>query len=333
MKLLNSFKEKSLKVEPETFESVALDLFQYQAIHCGVYQKYMRCLNRNPESVNHISEIPYLPIDFFKYQKVKTGEWDDDHLFMSSGTTMNTRSVHHIEDVQYYLDNAKSIFEGLQGKLTNHLFFALLPSYQEQGHSSLIKMVDCFINESGQGSKGGFYLNQLEELISDLIIELKGDKSVVLFGVGYALLDLVELAKKKKVELSGLTIIETGGMKGRRKDMVKHEFYSELKEGFGNVSIYSEYGMTELLSQAYSFNENTFQLPTQMKVLIRDPEDPFALLRVGQTGGVNVIDLANVHSCAFIETKDLGRLSNDGQFEILGRLDNSDIRGCNLLVE
>ncbi|SMD32145.1 Acyl-protein synthetase, LuxE [Reichenbachiella faecimaris] len=334
MKLLNSFKKKSSKVDKETFCSLALELFHYQSRACAIYQKYLNYLGVDCIRINSIEQIPCLPIDFFKEHKIKTGDWEEEEVFMSSGTTASIRSQHYIEDSKFYLNNAKTIFEEFRGELNQHAFFALLPSYQEQGHSSLVKMVDFFIHKSNQGNMGGYYLNRLEELVDDLLRALnQTSKSIVLFGVGYALLDLVEIAKKRGARLDGLVIIETGGMKGRRKDLVKSEFYSILKIGLGSVRVFSEYGMTELLSQAYSLNEKSYQLPDQMKVLIRDIEDPFNYLKVGETGGVNVIDLANVHSCAFIETKDLGRLSNDREFEILGRLDNSDIRGCNLLVD
>lgn len=333
MKLLNSFKKNSDKVSRETFSSSALNLFRFQANHCQVYRDYLSFLNIDHKEVNRIEQIPFLPIDFFKNHEIKTREWKEQEVYMSSGTTTSIRSKHYIQDSNFYLRNAQSIFEKSLGKLEDHVFFALLPSYQTQGNSSLIKMVDHFVNRSEESNRGGFYMNRVHELIEDLYDALKNSsKSVVLFGVGYALLDLGEEVSVSGKRLDGLTVIETGGMKGRRKDMVKTEFYSFLKKGLGEVKIFSEYGMTELLSQAYSFNEVTYQLPNSMKILIRDPEDPFSYLKVGDTGGVNVIDLANVHSCAFIETKDLGRLSNDFEFEILGRLDNSDIRGCNLLV-
>ncbi|MEP2023171.1 MAG: acyl transferase [Reichenbachiella sp.] len=334
MKLLNSFKKKSTKVYKDTYNAFALDLFHYQACHCNVYRNYLAYLGRDHNEITSIYEIPYLPIDFFKTHLIKTEDWREEEVYMSSGTTSSIRSHHYIQDSSFYLSNAKSIFEGLRGKLTNHVFFALLPSYQEQGQSSLVKMVDFFISNSDQGNLGGFYLNKIEELVDDLKMALEHEtKSIVLFGVGYALLDLIEIVQSKGARLDGLIVIETGGMKGKRKDLVKSEFYSKLKNGLGEIKVISEYGMTELLSQAYSFNEYSFQLPNQMKVLIRDAEDPFSYLTVGETGGVNVIDLANVHSCAFIETRDLGRLSSENEFEILGRLDNSDIRGCNLLVD
>lgn len=333
MKLLNSFKKKSGKVDNETFHSLAIELFHFQASECLVYKDYLNYLGINHQEVTDVSDIPCLPIDFFKQHKIKTGRWEEVEVYRSSGTTGAERSEHLIQDSTFYLNNTKSIFENFISPLTEIVVFALLPSYQEQGHSSLVKMVDFFIRESGSVESGGFYLNKTETLVDDLVNALKAGEKVVLFGVGYALLDLVEVVKAKGARLDGLTIIETGGMKGKRKDMVKNEFYSLLRNGLGEIKLLSEYGMTELLSQAYSVNQNTYCLPDQMKVLIRDPEDPFSYVGVGKSGGINVIDLANVHSCAFLETKDLGRLSNEREFEILGRLDNSDIRGCNLMMD
>lgn len=333
MKLINSFKKKSSKVNHQNFDEVAMELFHYQAQECSVYRKYLDYLSVNQRSIQSLYEVPFLPIDFFKSHEIKTGEWIEEEIYLSSGTTGSDRSKHYIEDSSYYLGNAESVFKQLYGGLSDFHFFALLPSYQEQGQSSLVRMVDCFVKKGVKGQGGGFYLNRLDDLISDLQKALGGlDKSIILFGVGYALLDLVERAKARNLRLDGLRIIETGGMKGRRKDMVKNEFYTMLRVGLGDVQIHSEYGMTELLSQAYSFDGRVYKVPAQMKVLVRDTEDPFSYLESGKTGGINVVDLANVHSCAFIETKDLGRLDEKGGFEIMGRLDNSDIRGCNLMV-
>ncbi|MEO9802330.1 MAG: acyl transferase [Reichenbachiella sp.] len=333
MKLLNSFKKKCFEVNSATFDALALELFQHQAKSCQLYRKYINHLGIDVKEVTDISQIPCLPIDFFKHHEVQTGSWERWEYFLSSGTTSNSRSKHLIEDSIFYLNNSKLIFERLFRPLNENVFFALLPSYQEQGNSSLVKMVDFFIKESGSVEAGGFYLNRQEELIHAIKKQLEvSNKSVILFSVGYALLDLCQHVEDLEIKLDGLTIIETGGMKGRRKDMIKKEFYSILKNKLGEVIIHSEYGMTELLSQAYSFNERTYKLPSQMKVLIRDPEDPFNYFSHNRVGGINVIDLANVHSCAFIETRDLGAIPAVGEFEILGRLDNSDIRGCNLMI-
>lgn len=333
MKLLNSFKNKCLEVDASSFSSLALELFQFQAENCEIYRNYLANLNVDINKITEISQIPCLPIEFFKTHSIKTGDWEEVEVYQSSGTTGQSRSRHLIEDPQFYLNNATRIFEEHYDQLTRYMFFALLPSYQEQGHSSLVKMVDHFIAGSKSFDGGGFYLNRPDELITNLEHALHHSKrSVILFGVGYALLDLADILVEKGKRLDGLTIIETGGMKGRRKEMVKEEFYQIMKEKFGAVNIHSEYGMTELLSQAYSFDGKSYSLPNQMSFIIRDPEDPFHSLENGKAGAINVIDLANVHSCAFIETRDLGIVTEDGKLQVLGRLDNSDIRGCNLLV-
>ena len=270
MKLLNSFKIKSTKVTPDSFNELALELFQFQAEENEVYKEYIHNLGISSRDVKNIKEIPFLPIDFFKNQLVKTGNWKEEEVFKSSGTEKSIKSNHYIEDSNFYLTNAKRIYESYYKSLAQSNIFALLPSYQEQGHSSLVKMVSYFIEQSDSSPFGGFYLNKIDVLLNDLIEALKvGSNKVILFGVGYALLDLVELAVTRSVKLDGLTIIETGGMKGRRKDMVKKEFYHILKKGLGNIQIVSEYGMTELLSQAYSNNEVSYQLPNQMQALIR----------------------------------------------------------------
>lgn len=333
MKLLNSFKNKSSKVNFQSFNKVAIELFHYQAQECSVYHDYLKCLNIDHNSIHGLEGIPFLPIDFFKNHEVRTGDWLEEEVYLSSGTTGSVRSKHFIQDAAYYLSNSELIFEQLYGQLSGYNFFALLPSYQEQGQSSLVKMVDHFMCKNNKASFGGFYLNRMDDLLNDLQKALNSsDNNIVLFGVGYALLDMADRADVLGIKLDGLCIIETGGMKGRRRDMIKSEFYNILKDRLGDIQIHSEYGMTELLSQAYSFNGKTYKLPNQMKVYIRDPEDPFSFLGSNKTGGVNIIDLANTHSCAFIETRDLGQLHDNGEFEILGRLDNSDIRGCNLMV-
>lgn len=333
MKLLNSFKNKCAEVDAQSFSSLALELFQFQAANCEVYRSYLSNLNINVNKITDIGQIPCLPIEFFKTHDVKTADWKEEEVFLSSGTTGSKRSQHYIEDTDHYLRNATQIFEKRYGKLNEYLFFALLPSYQEQGQSSLVKMVDHFIDVSNSGEWGGFYLNRMEEMVLDMERAMgESNRSVVLFGVGYALLDLAGYLVQKGKRLDGLTIIETGGMKGRRKEMVKEEFYQLLRDKMGAVDIHSEYGMTELLSQAYAKGTDGYVLPNQMKILVRDPEDPFNNIGYNRAGAINIIDLANVHSCAFIETRDLGRVSEDGRFQILGRLDNSDIRGCNLLV-
>lgn len=330
MSLLKEFKESIITVNAGNFKESALSLFRYQAMKNIVYQKFIKSLSVDPFKVTDLVSIPFLPIDFFKTKSIRSGDWEPEGVFKSSGTTMSTRSIHEVEDERFYLYNTKLIFERIYGPLLNWTFFALLPSYQEQGFSSLIKMVDFFMKESG--GVGGYYLDEFLLLERELKKCVENGRKVILFGVGYALLDMVAFLGVSDFDWSQITIIETGGMKGRRKDMVKDEFYSELRSCFANVNVNSEYGMTELLSQAYATEDNKFIMPNQMKVLIRDVNDPFCILENGQSGGVNVIDLANIHSCAFLETKDLGRITGPKTFEILGRFDNSDVRGCNLMV-
>ncbi|MCV9386784.1 LuxE/PaaK family acyltransferase [Reichenbachiella ulvae] len=328
MKSLNSFKRRVTNLQEEEFEDLALDIFKYQAQDNLVYSQYLEALNLSTSDITSLDQIPFLPIEFFKDHKVVTGNWHAEKVFKSSGTTGMTRSCHYMDEIAFYQENSRNIFEFFFGDIDEYCFFALLPSYQEQGNSSLIAMVDYFMSCT-QNDHGGYFLDDLEGLIDQIKSVLRlGDKKVVLFGVGYALLDLCKL---QPGDLDNLLIIETGGMKGRREELTKEEFYEIMRSDLGKVDIFSEYGMTELLSQAYS-DGNKFRTPASMRVFIRDINDPFSRLSDGKVGGVNVIDLANIHSCSFIETKDLGRMDAEGRFEILGRIDNSDIRGCNLLV-
>ncbi len=249
-------------------------------------------------------------------------------MFYSSGTTGSTRSQHLVANLGLYKTSFRAGFSFFFNKITDYTVLALLPSYLEQGSSSLVYMVDDLIKQS-QNTNSGFYLNNYKELIKKLIaLDKKGEK-ILLIGVSYALLDLIELQKFK---LKNVLIMETGGMKGRRKELIKSELHDLLKKGFGVTKIYSEYGMTELLSQAYATGSTLFKTPAWMKILIREVEDPLSLLPTGKSGGINVIDLANINSCSFIATQDLGRNLEDGSFEVLGRFDHSDIRGCNLMV-
>lgn len=328
MEPLNSFKQRVANLQKGEFEALALDLFNYQAKDNLVYSKYLNARGIDAAEVKSIDEIPFLPIEFFKNHRVVSGRWGVEKVFKSSGTTGVVRSCHFVDEIGFYQENTRAIFESFFGAISDYCFFALLPSYQQQGNSSLIAMVDYFMKVADD-QRGGYFLDDLQGLIEQIRSVLhEGDKKVVLFGVGYALLDLCQAANQ---DLDDLLIIETGGMKGRREEMTKVEFYEIMRSSLGKVDIRSEYGMTELLSQAYSDGES-FHSPDRLEVLIRDVNDPYSNVNNGKVGGVNVIDLANVHSCAFIETKDLGRRYDDGRFEILGRIDNSDIRGCNLLV-
>lgn len=323
------FKELLTRNESFDFNAAALDLFRFQADKNPVYRCYLSYLKIDPNEVSSPERIPFLPIEFFKTQEVKTGNFTPQTTFKSSGTTQTDRSRHFVADLVFYLENAERIFTRFYGPLTDFTFLALLPSYLEQGNSSLIAMVDHFMQRSGQAGSG-FYLNQPEELQNAILIARKSNRKVMLFGVTYALLDLAE--NRQGLDLSEVTIMETGGMKGRRREMIREELHAILTKAFNVSSIHSEYGMTELLSQAYSFGNGIFRTPETMQILLRDLNDPFDINPNLRSGGMNVIDLANIDSCAFIETKDIGKLHPNGTFEVLGRFDNSDIRGCNLLV-
>jgi phenylacetate-coenzyme A ligase PaaK-like adenylate-forming protein len=310
----------------EEFAALALEIFKQQYNKVKVYRDFCDLLKTTPASVKTIQDIPFLPIDFFKQQPVISSEKTSEITFISSGAT-GIPSKHFVADVELYKRSFTSAFSDFYGHPQEFIFLALLPSYLEQKGSSLIFMVDHLIKESND-VQSGFYLNNSEVLIEKLHQLENQNKKTVLIGVSYALLDLIE---NQSFQLKNTFIMETGGMKGRRKEMIKKELHEILKRGFGVSRIHSEYSMTELLSQAYSNGEGVFKCPPWMQILIRDPEDPLTLFE-GKTGGINVIDLANIHSCSFIATQDLGRVNADGSFEILGRFDTSDIRGCNLMV-
>lgn len=332
-----SFRQDHLRLLPHltaaTAPEAALRLFRHQAEHCPPYRAYLAALGRSAGEVTCLADIPFLPIEFFKTHDVRTEPalWESQELFLSSGTTQQQRSHHRLRDPLLYRQNAARIFEHYYGPLTSWTFLALLPSYLEQGHSSLVAMVDYFAQESGQ-EQPAFFLHDHAALLQTLA-EAKQvvGRRVMLFGVSYALLDLAA-EYGPAPELQGLTVLETGGMKGRRREMIREELHEELKQAFGPAGIHSEYGMTELLSQAYSFGDGRFHAPPQLHVLLRDPADPFSLREPRTNGAINVIDLANVDSCAFLETKDLARMHPDGSFEVLGRMDNSDVRGCNQMA-
>ncbi len=310
------------------FNKVAVDVFRYQYESNKIYRKYTDYLNRNPQQVKHYTQIPFLPIEFFKTHQVVAGDFVPEAVFTSSGTTGMSYSRHFVKQLSVYRQSFLTGFMLFFGDVHDFVVLALLPSYLEREGSSLIYMAEKLINLS-KHSESGFYLNEYEAL-SNLLLKLKQqNKKTILLGVTYALLDLAE---KFPVNFPELIVMETGGMKGKRKEMVREELHGILKSSFGVDKIYSEYGMTELLSQAWSKGDGLFETPPWMKVMIRDTNDPLSLLPHNRTGGVNVIDLANIHSCSFIETKDLGKLHPEGRFEILGRFDNSDVRGCNLMV-
>jgi len=326
MENIKSFQNALYKISDSSFDNHAMTLFNYQAKNNKVYKTYLDYLNILPDQIYHINQIPFLPIALFKQHIIKTNTWQTETVFESSGTSQFSRSLHHVQNVDFYHQHAKILFEECFGSIGSKTIIALLPSYLERQGSSLVSMVDYFIKQS-KSINSGFYLNDTDKLVNLLASTVVKDE-VFLFGVTFALLDLAE---EYELDLGHVTIIETGGMKGRREEIIKDELYDILGVRLGIRKIFSEYGMTELLSQAYG-RDGKFSPSTAMKVLVRDMNDPYAILPAGKTGGINVIDLANVHSCAFIETKDLGRLNSDGTFEVLGRFDNSDIRGCNLLV-
>lgn len=312
----------------DEFEKAALEVFQFQAKNNMVYQEFLSLLKIDIQSVKHIVEIPFLPIQFFKSHKVVSSKETAQRVFLSSGTTGNEQSKHFVTDVSIYEESFTKGFEHLYGAIEDYTVLALLPSYLERDGSSLIYMVNDFILKS-KNKKSGFYLNNLEELAKNLTDLDKNNEKVLLIGVSFALLDLVE---KHKFQLKNTIVMETGGMKGRRKELIREDLHQILREGFGVENIHSEYGMTELLSQAYSNGNGIFECPPWMKILTRDTEDALTVLPEGKSGGINIIDLANVNSCSFIATQDLGKTYPDGTFEVLGRFDNSDIRGCNLMV-
>ena len=310
------------------FKNLALKTFQYQAQNNSVYKKYISLLNIQPTEITKIEQIPYLPIQFFKSHRIVANTNPVEQTFLSSGTTGMSQSKHLVTDLTLYIESYLKGFDYFYGDIKEFVVLALLPSYLERKGSSLVYMVEDLIKKSNQ-KESGFYLDNLDEL-AELLLKLEAqNKKVLLIGVSFALLDLIE---KYQFRLKNTIVMETGGMKGKRKEMIREELHAVLKSGFGIDQIHSEYGMTELLSQGYSKGHGIFNCPPWMKIIIRDTEDPFAFLSNGKTGGINVIDLANRNSCSFIATQDLGKVYDDGSYEILGRFDNSDIRGCNLLI-
>ena len=330
MSELSGFRGRLLELNSNDFEDFALEIFHWQSSCNSLYKEYISYLRTDTRSINRLEDIPFLPIEFFKQHVIKTGEWRDALTFSSSGTTGMAQSKHLLDEPSFYDQLTKKIFENAYGPLNNFHIAALLPSYLEREGSSLIHMVDYFIKHSGS-EHSGFFLRDDKMLLDklDRLRQVKGRK--LLIGVTFA---LIELAQRHDLDLSDFIVMETGGMKGRGRELTRDELHKLLMERLKVGSIHSEYGMTELMSQAYSQGSHGFVPPFSMKVLVRDVNDPFMYLPEKKIGGLNIIDLANLHSCAFIETKDLGRkLSKNGNFEVLGRFDNSDVRGCNLLVQ
>jgi phenylacetate-coenzyme A ligase PaaK-like adenylate-forming protein len=311
------------------FEDIALKLFRFQAMNNSVYRSYLKIRNIDSTKIASLSQIPFLPITFFKSHSIVSGNWNPEIEFSSSGTTGAATSRHLVWSLPFYLSHAKTTFEQFFGPIQDYHFLALLPSYLERKGSSLIVMMEHFIKQS-KSPDSGFYLFNQAELIKKIESLRSSKKKVILWGVSFALLDLAE---KFEIDLSHCIIIETGGMKGRRKEWIREELHEFLCRRFNVKNVGSEYGMTELMSQAYSFGNGQYQVPSSMKIFIRDINDPYQNLSLERVGAINIIDLANTHSCAFIETQDLGKMGQNGYFEVLGRIDNSDLRGCNLLVE
>jgi hypothetical protein len=310
------------------FEKIALKIFRFQFDTNLVYQEFCTLLKKNKENVKSLIEIPFLPIQFFKSHDILSSSEPIQTIFTSSGTTGMTTSKHLVTDITLYEESYRNAFSEFYGNIEDYCVLALLPSYLEREGSSLIHMVDDLIQSSNH-KDSGFYLNNYEELIAKLLELDNSSQNVILIGVTYALLDLIEI---HQFQLKNTIIMETGGMKGKRKEMIREELHEILCQGFGVPVIHSEYGMTELLSQAYSLGNGIFECPNWMQILIRDTEDALSYVNDGKTGGINVIDLANINSCSFIATQDLGKKYPNHSFEVLGRFDNSDIRGCNLMV-
>ena len=310
------------------FEKAALKVFRFQYENNLVYREFCDFLKTDVQKVKSLEQIPFLPIQFFKSHSVVSSINVAEETFTSSGTTGMVTSKHFVTDVSIYEESYQKGFSQFYGNIEDYVVLALLPSYLEREGSSLIYMVEDLIQMTNN-PESGFYLHNHDELIEKLIRLDQSGQNVILIGVTYALLDLIE---KHPFQFQNTIIMETGGMKGMRKEMIREELHEQLCQGFGVKAIHSEYGMTELLSQAYSLGNGVFECPSWMQILVRDTEDALTYVKEGKTGGINVIDLANINSCSFIATQDLGKKNPNNSFEVLGRFDNSDIRGCNLMV-
>jgi phenylacetate-coenzyme A ligase PaaK-like adenylate-forming protein len=324
-------KDRIFNVKDEvTFLKTALEVFNYQYDKCIVYQAFINALGIERDSVKTLSDIPFLPVEFFRNHKIISSDLPVEVVFESSGTTGVIPGKHYINDLGLYEESFLNAFRFFYGNPTEYTIFALLPSYTDRVGSSLVYMADKLIKLSNN-TRSGFYKGNNRVLLQTMKEAKNEGQKIFLLGVSFALLDLAEECNS---DLSGSIIMETGGMKGRRKEIIRSELHSILKGKFNVSTIHSEYGMTELLSQAYSKGEGIFYCPPWMKVVLRDPQDPLSLFTdTNKTGGINIIDLANVNSCSFISIGDLGKIHEDGGFEVLGRFDNSDVRGCNLMAE
>ena len=322
------FEDKVFKVDAEGFKELSLDLFRFQAKYNQVYRDFVAALKINPDEISRIEDIPFLPIQFFKSHIIKTTDYEPAEWFESSGTTQTINSKHFLKDKNIYRNSYLEGFRKFYGNPEDWVIIGLLPSYLERQHSSLVVMVDELIRLSGK-KESGFYLYEHQQL-SEVLEQLEKDgRKTLLIGVSFGLLDFAEAYPMK---LQHTVVMETGGMKGRRKEMIRAELHDVLQTAFELKNIHSEYGMTELLSQAWSKEKGLFETPPWMKILLREEDDPLRVSSGEGSGLINVIDLANIYSCAFIATEDVGRIHKDGRFEVLGRADNSDIRGCSLLI-
>ena len=325
---MNSLSEKIFNINSiEDFSEICMSLFDFQMEKNPIYSAYAKIILK-AKSPKNINEIPFLPIEFFKTEQIICTGQKTEQIFLSSGTTGN-QSKHLISDLEIYKKSFRKSFDEFYGNISEYCILSLLPNYREREGSSLIYMVDDFIKNS-QHPKSGFYMNNYKGISSTLEELEKTGQKTILIGVSYALLDL---ANQFPQNLKQTIIMETGGTKGVRKEMIKEELHKILKNAFSLKKIHSEYGMTELLSQSYSEGDNIFKSPSWKKILIRDVNDPLTIIGNDKTGGINIIDLSNIYSCPFIATQDLGKTFDDGSFSVIGRFDNSDVRGCNLLIQ
>ncbi len=329
-----NLRNKILHTSPNNFEELALQIFHYQYLYNTIYQAYCNLLNINPTDITKLEKIPFLPIQFFKSKQIKTTEFKEEIIFESSGTTGSINSKHFVKEKKLYEESYLNGFRNFYGSEKDYCIIGLLPSYLERQNSSLVYMVDDLIKKSAHPSSG-FYLYDYQKLDAVLKENEFNNQKTILIGVTYALLDFAE---QFPIKLEHTIIMETGGMKGRRDELTRSQVHKILSENFGLENIHSEYGMTELLSQAYSKEKGIFYSSNTLKISLRSEDDPLEILTTLPenkkfiTGGINIIDLANLYSCSFIATDDAGKLFADGSFEIMGRLENSDIRGCGLMI-
>jgi phenylacetate-coenzyme A ligase PaaK-like adenylate-forming protein len=320
--------ENIFNVTPQTFDDVALQVFKFQYQNVSVYREFCMLQKRSPENVNSILEIPFLPIELFKTNKIIADGREAQAIFESSTTTGNVPSKHYVADLSFYEYSFAKCFRFFFGEVSDYVLLALLPSYLERGNSSLVYMADKLIQQSGQNASS--FVKDEDGYLYDLLDVLKTSKrKTILLGVTFALMDF---AAKYKIDFPDLIVMETGGMKGRREELTREEVHWELRTSFGVPKIFSEYGMTEMLSQAYSKGDGIFKAPPWLKIVVRDLYEPVRLLPGESTGAVNVIDLANLYSCSFLATADLGKVHADASFEILGRVSGAEVRGCNLMA-